>query len=68
MLVKGTDDQLWYKRWTAGQGFADWKQTAVKINGQPVCRYYDATKSYTCFDVGPDKVARVINIPTATLK
>jgi hypothetical protein len=68
VLVKGTDGQLWYKRWKAGESFTDWKQTAVTLNGQPACRYYDASKSYLCFDVGTDKVGRVVNIPPETLK
>jgi hypothetical protein len=68
VLVKGTDGKLWYKRWKAGEGFSGWKQTKVTLNSQPVCKYYDAAKAYTCFDVGPDKTARVITIPTDVLK
>jgi len=68
VLAKGTDGMLWYKRWTASQGWQNWKQTKVAVNGQPVCKFYDEAQGYLCFDVTPDKTARVITMPPGVLK
>lgn len=68
VLVKGMDGKLWYKRWKSGEGFANWKGTKVEINSQPACRYSTTAQTNLCFDIGPNKEARVITLPPGLLK
>ncbi|MFO1033917.1 MAG: hypothetical protein U1E15_07555 [Hyphomicrobiales bacterium] len=58
VVVKGMDGFIWSRTWKAASGFADWKQSAIPVDGQPTCRFVVESQQYWCFDVKADKSVR----------
>jgi hypothetical protein len=63
VLVKGLDNKLWVRNWTAATGFKAWKQVPqVDLNSQPVCLETSVNpRRMTCIDVAADNKINALN-------